>query len=267
MARRVPRFARFLRLSAAATSVLVLCANQTRQEWVSHSPSLKSQVRTMQMSQAQTLLGLLCINLANTQGFGLTCKTQTLGSGFTDIIDNQFHPEGVIAGHFQGPHSEDAIVSGWSAESHPYHWGGTLLLSHRNGVWSPIWYKSGLITSFCEKAAQPDGREILLCEFEDGGMGHRYHTLYTVDSRRPSLETPPLALADSFSDGCVTQMQVMDPVGWALDRRSFSVEIRTSAWEFERSGACGSRPPERPPSSLRREFTMTDNGPRPKNRS
>jgi hypothetical protein len=209
-------------------------------------------------------LSLFCINLANTQRLGLTCKTQTLGSGFTDIIDNQFHPQGMIAGHFQGPHSEDAIVSGWSAESHPYHWGGTLLLSHRDGVWSPIWYKSGLITSFCEKAAQPDGREILLCEFEDGGMGHRYHTLYNVDSRRPSPETPPLVLADSFSDGCVTQKQVMDPVLWAGDRRSFSVEIRTPAWELERSGACGSRPPKRPPSSLRWEFTMTDNGPRSK---
>jgi hypothetical protein len=244
---RVLRFARSLRLRVAATSILVLCGAETRQEWVSYGPSLKSEVQIMQMSQAQTILSLFCINLANTQGFGLTCKTRTLGNGFTDIIDNQLHPQGMIAGHFQEPHSEDAIVSGWSAESHPYHWGGTLLLSRRDGVWSPIWYKSGLITSFCEKATQPDGREILLCEFEDGGMGHRYHTLYTVDSRRPSPGTPPLVLADSFSDGCVKQKQVMEPVRWTGDRRSFSIEIRTPAWELEQSGACGSRPPKRPP--------------------
>lgn len=263
VARRPLRFAKTLRVSAAVASVLVLCAAQMQQQWVSHRPSLKSQVQDLQMKQAQPLLSLFCINLADTSGLGLTCETQTLGSEFTDIVDNRFHPQGIIAGHFQYPHSEDAIVSGWSAESHPYHWGGTLLLSRKDGVWSPVWYRSGLVTSFCEKADQPDGREILLCEFEDAGMGHRYHTLYTVDSRRPAPETPPLAFADSLSNGCVSQKQVMEPVRWAGDRRSFSVEIRTTAWEFEQAAACGSRPPRRPPASAMLEFTMTNNGPHP----
>jgi len=42
------------------------------------------------------------------------------------------------------------------------------------------------VVDSCEKVALPDHREILLCEYEDGGMGHAFHYLYTVDFEHPS---------------------------------------------------------------------------------
>ena len=49
--------------------------------------------------------------------------------------------DGVLFGHFLSASSKDAIVSGSGAESHPYLWGGTLLLTKTRGVWKPVWYK------------------------------------------------------------------------------------------------------------------------------
>ena len=62
-----------------------------------------------------------------------------LGPAFSDIVDPEFHPEGVIYGHFLSATSEDAVVSGWSAETNPYLWNSTLLLTKGSGTWKPLW--------------------------------------------------------------------------------------------------------------------------------
>jgi len=233
------------------------------QEWASYKPSLRSQVARLERVEAESLLSQFCVSITDTKNVGLTCKTLSLGPAFAGILDNQFHPKGVIFGHFLDSGSEGAAISGWSAETHPYHWGGTLLLTRDYDKWKPVWYKSGLITRSCEKAERIDGRELLVCEFEDGGMGHRYHSLYGVDLRRPSTELN-LALADSFqSDFCSAQRQVMEAVTWGCDRRSFSVVIRTPEWHRLPSGACGPHPPKRPAASVQLEFDATDVGRRP----
>ena len=75
----------------------------------------------------------------------------------------------VLYGHFLGPSSDDAALSGWGGETHPDSWGGTLLLTKKSGEWVPVWYKHAIITRYCRKIEAPTGRDVLLCEEVDGG--------------------------------------------------------------------------------------------------
>ncbi len=228
------------------------------QEWRDYSPSLRSQVVKLQISSADSLLSDFCIATEQRERFGYTCRTRWSGTGFADITSGVFHAQGVIFGHFLDAHTTDAAISGSSYESHPYHWGGTLLLTQRDKKWIPVWYKSGLITRSCEKASRPDGREILICEIEDGGMGHRYHSLYVVDLLRQPAARP---LGHDF---CSAQRQIMEALTWDSDYRSFSVVIRTPEWYSLPQGVCGPHPPKRPPLSQRLEFHITEDGIRPR---
>jgi hypothetical protein len=122
----------------------------------------------------------------------------------------------VIYGHFLGPSSEDAALAGWGGETHPAFWGGTLLLTKRDGEWQPVWYKHAVITRYCQKAKASTGRDILLCEEEDGGMGHSYHVLYVVDFTTPKLPWDAAVFtADSYLLMCREQ-QVQ-----SIDRLTF----------------------------------------------
>lgn len=255
------RALRFCVSICIALLFIILQQTTKGQEWLTYKPSLRSQVAALTLEKAQSLLSALCTSVIDTRQFGLTCETKPLGSAFSDIVDSQFHPQGVIFGHFLSSDSEDGAVNGWSVETHPYHWGGTLLLTHSGGKWRPVWYKSGLITRSCEKAERPDGREILVCEWEDGGMGHRFHALNVIDLQRASAATPPLVSADSFdSDFCSMQQQTVDAVRWGTDRRSFSTNVRTTEWELLPDGYCGSKIPKRPKPLVHLEFEVTDEG-------
>jgi len=230
-------------------------------DWRTYKPSLHSQVAPLGLVEGRSLLGGFCESVTGTKGSGLTCKTRSLGSAFADIFENRFHPKGVIFGHFLDTPVESAVITGFSLETHPAHWGGTLFLTKENGSWKPAWYKSGLITDSCEKAERPDGREILICEYEDGGMGHRIHTLFAIDLRETLPPESPLVLVDSFeSDFCMGQRQVMERVQWGSSRQRFSVIVRTPEWEILPDGACGPQPPKRPPLSTRLEFDVTNDG-------
>lgn len=232
-------------------------------EWRYYSPILSSQIRTLGLAEAGTILSGFCETpIRAVEGVGRTCTTRPLNSGLFGIVDRKFHPKGVIFGHFLGPLSDDAAVSGWSAETHPYRWGGTLLLSRRNGEWIPVWYRSALITDLCEKVMLADRREILLCEDEDSGMGHALHDLYTVDFEHPSdLAGSLLTRADSFEDPCARQKQVLKGFHWRADRQEFSVELATTDWErLSTEPYCASDPKGGRAASLRLRFAVTPQG-------
>ncbi len=250
-------------LASIAAAVLVSAA--PRDGWRWFKPSLKSQVQNLQADEANRLLQAFC----NTEtrflaGIGLTCSVRPLGSAFTDITDNAFHPDGVIFGHFLRPDSEDAAVSGWSAETHPNRWGGTLLLTRQGAKWIPRWYQSALIVHSCEKIMTPEKREILLCEDEDGGMGHQLHYLYSVDLKRVAASRQnPLAHAESFNEGCAEQTQVMDLIHWTEDRTGFSVVLRTTNWRRDSSAECTGMSPKRAPARVELWFGVWNGGVRP----
>ncbi len=246
----------------AAFAQLALGNSLNPSEWRHYTPLLASQVRALQPGETDSLLAQVCrTRVAVLPGIGPTCTTRRLGAGFSDIVDEKFHPKGVIFGHFLGTNSDDAAISGWSAETHPARWGGTLLLSRRDGRWIPVWYRSALIVDSCEKIALPHGREILLCEDEDSGMGHALHYLYTVDFEHPSdLDHALLAKADSFRDSCVNQKQVLNGPHWRKDRQEFSVEIATTVWQRLSTEPYCAEYPKRHPSHIQRRFAVTPDG-------
>ena len=85
------------------------------------SSAIASGVRTLSEAKATAILSDSCTDaMRRVEGIGLTCSTRNLGPAFSDIVDAEFHPEGVIYGHFLSADSEDAVVSGWSAETHPF---------------------------------------------------------------------------------------------------------------------------------------------------
>ena len=231
-------------------------------DWRYFSPILVTQTSNLGIKDAEKILAGFCetpVRLVN--GVGPTCSTGKLGKAFDDITDHTFHPKGVIFGHFLGPDSDDAAVSGWSAETHPYLWGGTLLLSKRGNAWVPIWYRSAIIIESCQRVALPDRREILLCEDEDSGMGHELHYLYTVDFEHPAdVRHTLLATANSFKDDCVAQTQVLNGIRWNEDRRRFSVEVDTTEWNrLSSEPLCAEHPSSRP-TLLRVNFLVTSEG-------
>jgi hypothetical protein len=108
--------------------------------------------------------------------------------------------DGLLFGHFLSPTSEDAAINCSGCEGHPNLWGGTLLLTKRSGKWRPVWYKAGVITRHCRRVSEATGRQILLCEETDGGMGHSSHGLYLVDFTKPEFAWHSIVLmADSYS--------------------------------------------------------------------
>ncbi len=230
-------------------------------DWIRVTPRIKSQVHTLNRVEAETLLSRVCKSAVRSDDFtGLGCATRQLGHGFAEIVDHHFSPKGVIFGHFLSPDTDDAAVSGWSgAEGHAGLFGGTLLLTRRNGRWTPLWYKSAVIIDSCLKAAMPSGRDILLCETEDGGMGYVDHYLYAVDLTRPAdIRDAPLVMAISCEVGCTTHRQEIRRVQWEQETRRLSVTVRTPEWRR----TCDDGYPRQnlPPLVSALEFELTDSG-------
>ena len=65
-----------------------------------------------------------------------------------------------------------------------------------------------MITRHCRRVSLATGRQILLCEETDGGMGHSIHGLYTVDFTKPKFAWDRVVLmADSSSDPMLGEAQ------------------------------------------------------------
>jgi hypothetical protein len=246
---------------AFATVALATMAGRLQcTDWINVTPRIKSQVHTLSRVEAETLLSRACKSAVRSDDFiGLTCSTRQFGHVFADIVDHSFHPKGVVYGHFIAPDTDDAAVSGSSNEGHPDLGGGTLLLTRRNGRWTPLWYKSTVITDSCLKTSMPSGRDILLCETEDGGMGYVDHYLYAVDLTRPAdIRDAPLVTAISCEVGCTIHRQEIRRVQWEQDTRRLSVTVRTPEWR--RTCDDGYPRQKRPPLVSALEFELTDSG-------
>jgi hypothetical protein len=125
--------------------------------------------------------------------------------------------DGVLFGHFLSATSDDAVIPCVDCESHPALWGGSLLLTKQDDKWEPVWYKPGVITRHCHKISLETGRQILVCEEPDGGMGHSLHGLYLVDFTKPKFAWDSLVLAaDTYGSYMLEGVQVQ-----TIDRVQF----------------------------------------------
>lgn len=248
-------------LVAVALAVVSLGAPLDPSEWRYSRPILSAQARPLQVADADGLLARFCQTpVVVLRGIGPTCKTRHLGRAFLEIADYTFHPRTFVLGHFLTANSSDVAVGGSSVEGHPERWGGAPLLTRQGTGWSPVWYRSAIIIDSCEKVALPDGREILLCEDEDGGMGHAIHDLYVVDFEHPSDPRDSLlARADTYKDSCFDQKQLLTDFHWNSDRQSFSVKVETTEWKrLSDEPYCNYL--KRPPPSVPLSFTVTSSG-------
>jgi hypothetical protein len=77
----------------------------------------------------------------------------------------------VTRGHFLSPQSNDAVLDTSGCEPHSENFGGSILLTRRGNRWVQLWYKAGVETSQCHKAALAHGRDLLVCMGTYGGQG------------------------------------------------------------------------------------------------
>jgi hypothetical protein len=251
-----------MRTILAALALAVSAQAQLQEHWGRVTPQLKSESRAINLREAQILLSSFCATpVRHVDRIGLECEVRSLGAAFSDL-DTHFHPETAIYGHFQSAASEDAAVGGWSRESHPALWHGTLLLTKRDGKWAPIRYKSSAVTHSCIKAAIPDRREVLICEERDAGMGGEVHYLYSMDLTKPrDLRDTLLVYAHSFENSCMIRRRAIRGVDWSPDSRLLRAEVHTPRWTVSHGNCAGDRPTEkRPPRVVSSTFELTTNG-------
>lgn len=203
------------------------------QTWDKRTPQLEWEGHRLDPAEASGLLAHLCpsgvesIAVGNEKGF--RCSHPSLSQQDAQTVPlRHFDLSGlaqprpvagleqisfkwvstVIYGHFLGPSSNDALLNGSNGETHAEYSGGTLMLTQVGEEWQPVWYKPAIITRFCHKISARTGRDLLLCEEEEGGMGHSYHILYVLDLTQPK---PPwdaaLLIADSYVLTCREQQE------------------------------------------------------------
>ncbi|HWP85197.1 MAG TPA: hypothetical protein VNN17_08405 [Terriglobia bacterium] len=132
---------------------------------------------------------------------------------------------GVLAGHFQSPDSEDVILSGSRREGHPFRWGGTLLMTRQQGQWKPLWYRSGIITRHC-MTVNAAGRQLLVCESGYQLDGHKQHAIYTLELNADGPVQELLLATDSYDTVSERQQQRVESVRLARTGDSPVLRIR-----------------------------------------
>jgi hypothetical protein len=92
-----------------------------------------------------------------------------------------FRFESIIYGSFTAPGAGEAVLSYYGCASHIYHHGGSVLLRRASGEWSLVDHEIGVITDHCQTYRLKSGRDILLCQSEDGGQGQLTSWVFTYD--------------------------------------------------------------------------------------
>jgi hypothetical protein len=87
----------------------------------------------------------------------------------------------VTRGHFLSPGSDDVLLAFHACEPHSVHFGSTALLTREGGAWKLLWRKPGLITDSCHRMPLRGGRQILVCQLDEGLPGVRWTSIYLVD--------------------------------------------------------------------------------------
>ena len=124
------------------------------------------------------------------------------GAEFRPLVEtycSEFHDRrklrSVTFGHFLGPKSEDAVVSTSGCEPHTLLFGGSYVLTKREGKWVSLGYHAGMITEECHKLETGSGLEFLFCSHVMGAQGSISRVLRAYDFRTPKRPRVLFSLA------------------------------------------------------------------------
>lgn len=148
-------------------------------------------------------------------------------------------------GHFLGPKSEDAVVTTLGCEPHSLLFGGSFLLTKREGEWVSLGYHPGVITNHCHKLPTGSGVDFLLCSHVLGGQGSVSRVLRAYDFRTPKRPRVLFSLAvwneirngDAFpvaAQGVIESVRFDDLDGDGLADISFLTRIERTNAELQR---------------------------------
>jgi hypothetical protein len=115
-------------------------------------------------------------------------------------------------GHFLSPKSDDILLALRACEPHSAHFGSTALFTREGGAWKFLWRKPGLITNRCHRMPLRSGRQILVCELDEGFPGVTSMALYLVDVLH-ELDVP----RDYYHDDAIFSAAEMIPCGGPAD--------------------------------------------------
>ena len=120
------------------------------------------------------LLEAVCPGMVTT-GKGMGCLTGCSDDTAFGKFGDRFpwSLEAVTLGRFLSPTSEDAVLWMTGCEPHSLNFGGTILLTKRSNRWSMLWYKAGVQTARCHKAATGDERRSWCVSVRQGGRATR----------------------------------------------------------------------------------------------
>jgi len=96
-----------------------------------------------------------------------------------------------------------------------------------NGHWTPLWYRSGVITRHCMPIPTESGREILVCASGYYGMGHETTSVYTLTLGKTGADEELLLGTDTFNWApIVAQRQVLNGMELVRSPEGSTLRIR-----------------------------------------
>lgn len=167
-------------------------------DWYS-KPLFPLSTATLTRAELAPILDAACSGKSYHQGEKLGCRSCPVGSADpTQSSGVEIH--GVILGHFTSTIAEEAVLSTSGCEPHSHYWGGTLLLTRRDGKWRRLGYWSGVITDQCHSLPTGSGLDLLLCSKSYAGQGthSRSLSLLTFPRAAPPIELASLGVANDM---------------------------------------------------------------------
>lgn len=230
-----------------------LCFGQ-RMVWKSPSPS---------PTQATELLQAICPGTAQPRGSSkgslprcTTCPAFTTSwkahfeRGLRGPLGN-FGLVSVIRGSFTAPGAHEALADFKGCEPHSEEFGGSVLLTRREGSWTLVNYVPALITSNCLTYPLKTGRDILLCEGEDRHMDASWQGVLVTSfskvgtSRSQTIFSTAdtrVACGRSAVWGSISQIALHDLNGDGMP--DLTMGVRIGEVRFSKpGGACGAASP------------------------
>jgi len=153
----------------------------------------------------------------------------------------------VLYGSFTAPGVQEAIASFEGCEPHATEFGGSILLSKRDDSWLLVRYMQSLITTGCRAYHLWTGRDLLLCEGEDGHMDETSHEIFVCSF---SSQNPPVcpavftvvdtrtACGTSAAWGSIDDAALLDPNGDRMPGLSLKITVGQGTYPANNGGSC-----------------------------